>query len=84
MKLSSKVSNLGGIFDNKMRLTNHVKTICQKQNQPRNIGKIKKYLFESRNIGNNRALLQLDLDYSNSILCGMPHYIITPNPETIN
>ena len=47
VKLSSKVRNLDAIFDNKMKLTSHVKTICTKaHNQLRNIGKIKKYLSQ--------------------------------------
>ena len=47
VNLSSKVRNLGVIFDNKMRLISHVNTVCQKaHNQPRNIGKIQKYLSQ--------------------------------------
>ena len=47
MNLSSKVQNLGAIFDNKMKLISHVNTVCQKvHNQLRNIGKIQKYFSQ--------------------------------------
>ena len=43
VNLSSKVRNLGAIFDHKMKLISHVNTVCQKaHNQLRNIGKIQK------------------------------------------
>ena len=31
VKLSSKVRNLGGIFDNKRKLTIHVNVVCQRE-----------------------------------------------------
>ena len=47
VNLSSKVRNIGAIFDNKMKLISHVNTVCQKaHNQLRNIGKIQKYLSQ--------------------------------------
>ena len=47
VNLSSKVRNLGAIFDNKMKLIRHVNTVCQKvHNQLRNMGKIQKYLSQ--------------------------------------
>ena len=47
VNLSSKVRNLGAIFDNKMKLISHVNTVCQKaHNQLRNIGKIQEYLSQ--------------------------------------
>ena len=56
VNLSSKVRNLGAIFDNKMKLIRHVNTVCQKaHNQLRNIGKIQK---QKRSLCT--PLLQLD------------------------
>ena len=47
MKLSSTVRNLGAIFYNKMKLTSHVNTVCQKtHHQIRNIARIQKYLSQ--------------------------------------
>ena len=47
VNLSSKVRNLGAIFDNQMKLTIHVNTVCQEvHNQLRNIGKIQKNLSQ--------------------------------------
>ena len=41
VNFSSKVRNLGAIYDNKMKLISHVNTVCQKaHNQLQNIGKI--------------------------------------------
>ena len=56
VNLSSKVRNLGAIFDNKMKLISHVNTVCQKaHNQLRNVGKIQKYLSQDKR--NNCARL---------------------------
>ena len=57
VNLSSKVRNLGAIFDNKMKLISHVNTVFQKaHNQLRNIGKNLK-IFKSRHKINNCARL---------------------------
>ena len=77
MNISSKVRNLGSIFDNKMKLTSHVNIVCQKaHNQHRNIGKIQKYLSQEAKEIIVHAFLTTRLDYLNSLLYGMPDYII--------
>ena len=77
VNLSSKVRNLGAIFDNKMKLISHVNTVCQKaHNQLRNIGKIHKYLSQDTKEIIVHAFVTTRLDYLNSLLYGMPDYII--------
>ena len=77
VNLSSKVRNLGAIFDNKMKLISHVNTVCQKaHNQLRNIGKIQKYLSQDTKEIIVHAFVTTRLDYLNSLLYGMPDYII--------
>ena len=74
MNLSSKVRNLGAILDNKMKLISHVNTVCQKAyNQLRNIGKILKYLCPKKIV---HAFVTTRLGYLNSLLYGIPDYII--------
>ena len=77
VNLSSKVQNLGTIFDNKMKLISHVNTVCQKaHNQLLNIGKILKYLSQDTNEIIVHAFVTTRLDYLSSLLYGMPDYII--------
>ena len=77
VNLSTKVRNLGDIFDNKMKLISHVNTVCQKaHNQLRNIGEIQKYLSQHTKEIIVDAFVTTRLDYLNSLLYGMPDYII--------
>ena len=77
VKLSSKVRNLGAIFDNKMKLTSHVNTVSQKaHNQLRNISKIQKYLSHETKEIIVHAFVTTRLDYLNGLLYGMLDYII--------
>ena len=77
VNLSSKVRNLGAIFDNKMKLISHVNTVCQKaHNELRNIGKIPKYLSQETKEIIVHAFVTTRFDYFNSLLYGMPDYII--------
>ena len=77
VNLSSKVRNLGAIFDNKIKLIIHVNIVCQKaHNQLRNIGKIQKYLSQDTKEIIVHAFVTTRLDYLNSILYGMPDCII--------
>ena len=84
VNLSSKVLNLGTILDNIMKLLSHVNTVCQKvHNQLRNIGKIQKYLGQDKkNIVH--AFVTTRLDYLNSLLYGMPDYIIKRLQRLLN
>ena len=85
MNLSSKVRNLGSIFDNKMKLISHVNTICQKaHNQLRNIGKIQKYLSQDTKEIIVHAFVTTRLDYLNSLLYGMPDHIIKRLQRLLN
>ena len=85
MNLSSKVHNLGAIFDNKMKLISHVNTVCQKaHNQLRNIGKIQKYLSQDTKEIIVHAFVTTGLDYLNSLLCVMPDYIIKRLQRLLN
>ena len=85
VNLSSKVRNLGAIFDNKMKLISHVNTVCQKaHNQLRNIGKIQKYLSQDTKEIIVHAFVTTRLDYLNSILYGMPDYIIKRLQRLLN
>ena len=83
--LSSKVRNLGAIFDNKIKLTSHENTVCQKaHNQLRNIGNIQKYLSQETKEIIVHAFFTTRLDYLNSLLYGMPDYIIKRLQRLLN
>ena len=85
MNLSSKVRNLGAIFDNKMKHISHVNTVYQKvYNQLRNIGNIQKYLSQETKEIIVHALVTTRLDYLNSILYGLPDYIIKRLQRLLN
>ena len=76
VKLSSNVQNLGAISDNKMKLTNHVNTVCQKARNPmRNISKITKYLSQRTKKIIAHALDITRFDYLYSLLHGNPSII---------
>ena len=78
MNLSSKVRNLGAIFDNKVKLISHVNTVCQKaHNQLRNIGKIQKYLSQDTKEIIVHAFVTTRLDYLNSLLYRIMECLIT-------
>ena len=86
MNLSSKVRNLGVIFDNKMKLISHVNTVCPKKrtNQLRNNGKIQQYLSQDTKKIIVHAFVTTRLDYLNSLLYGMPDYIIKRLQRLLN
>ena len=72
-------------FDNKMKLISHVNTVCQKaHNQLRNIGKIQKYLSQDTKEIIVHAFVSTRLDYLNSLLYGMPDYIIKRLQRLLN
>ena len=72
VNLSSKVRNLGAIFDSKLKLISHVNTVCPKaHNQLRNIGKIHKYLSQEIKEIIVHAFVTTRLDYLNSLLYEM-------------
>ena len=83
--LSSKVRNLGAFFGTKMKLFSHVNTVCQKaHNQLRNIGKIHKYLSQETKEIIVHTFVTTRLDYLNSLLYGMPDYIIKRLQRLLN
>ena len=57
VNLSSKVRNLGAIFDNKINLISHVNTVCQKSAQSTPEYWQNSKIFKSRNKRNNCACL---------------------------
>ena len=75
--VSDKVRNLGVIMDKNLSFTNHINDMCKKATLAiRSIGRICKYL---PNDGIKRlvnALVMSRLDYSNSLLYGLPKYQI--------
>ena len=75
--VSDKVRNLGVIMDKNLSFTNHINDMCRKATLAiRSIGRIRKYL---PNDGIKRlvnALVMSRLDYSNSLLYGLPKYQI--------
>ena len=85
MNLSSRVRNLGAIFDNEMKLISRVNTVCQKaHNKLRNIDKIQKYLSQETKEIIVHAFVTTILDYLNSLLYGMPDYIIKRLQRLLN
>ena len=81
----SKVRNLGAIFGNKIKLISHVNTVCQKaHNQLRNICKIQKYLSQETKEIIVHTFVTTRLDYLNSILYGMPDYILKRLQRLLN
>ena len=85
MNLSSKVQNLGTIFDNKMKLISHVNTVCQKaHNQLLNIGKIQQYLRQDQKEIIVHAFVITRLGCLNSLLYGMSDYIIKRLQRLLN
>ena len=74
---NNKVRNLGVIMDKNLSFTNHINDMCKKATLAiRSIGRIRKYL---PNDGIKRlvnALVMSRLDYSNSLLYGLPKYQI--------
>ena len=76
---------LSTLFNNKMKLISHVNTVCQKaHNQLRNIGKIQKYLSQDTKEISVHAFVTTRLDYLNSLLYGMPDYIIKRLQRLLN
>ena len=68
-----------------MMLISYVNTVCQKaHNQLRNIGKIQKYLSQDTKEIIVHAFVTTRLDYLNSLLYGMPDYIIKRLQRLLN
>ena len=68
-----------------MKLISHVNTVCQKvHNQLQNIGKIQKYLSQDTKEIIVHAFVTIRLDYLNSLLYGMPDYIIKRLQRLLN
>ena len=68
-----------------MKLISHVNTVCQKaHNQLRNIVKIQKYLSQDTKEIIVHAFVTTRLDYLNSLLYGMPDYIIKRLQRLLN
>ena len=85
VNISSKIRNLGAIFDNKMKLISHVNAVCQKaHNKLRIIGKIQKYLSQDTKEIIVHAFVTTRLDYLNSLLYGMHDYIIKRLQRLLN
>lgn len=72
---SSSIRNLGVIFDQSLSLNDHITYLCKSINYHlRNIGKIRKYLSTEAAQRAIHALITSRLDYSNSLLFGLPVY----------
>ena len=71
------VRNLGVIMDNCFCMEQHVKKICSEANNHlRNISKIRKYLTQDSAQIFIHAFISSKLDYCNSLLYGIPTYVV--------
>ena len=71
------VRNLGVIMDNCFCMEQHVKKICSEANYHlRNISKIRKYLTQDSAQILIHAFISSKLDYCNSLLYGIPKYLV--------
>ena len=71
------VRNLGVIMDNCFCMEQHVKKICSEANYHlRNISKIRKYLTQDCAQILIHAFISSKLDYCNSLLYGIPKYLV--------
>ena len=68
---ADNVRNLGVIFDNRMTMATHIKTLCRNLNfQLRNIGRIRRFLDHDTCHLVVRALVLSRVDYGNALLLG--------------
>ena len=71
------VRNLGVIMDNCFCMEQHVEKICSEANNHlRNISKIRKYLTQDSAQIFIHAFISSKLDYCNSLLYGIPTYVV--------
>lgn len=74
---SSKVRNIGVIFDESLSMAPQVSSVCKSSFfHLRNIARIRKYLTPDAARLLVHALITSKLDYCNSLLYGLPKYII--------
>ena len=70
--LSSKIKNLGVLFDSSMSMTEHVKSIVKSVNfHLRNINRIRRYITQDSCHHLVRSLVLQRIDYANSTLYGI-------------
>ena len=76
IKPSDSARNLGAIFDHKLTMIQHVNTICQScYVHIWNIGAIRQFLTRDATEKLVHAFITSRLDYSNSLLVGLPKYL---------
>ena len=74
---TEQVKNLGVIFDENLNMTNHVATLCQKMfSEIRNISFNRRYLTQEVAAQLMVSLVLSKMDYCNSILAGIPQFLI--------
>ena len=77
IEASDCVRNLGAYFDKHMSMAQHIKTKCRDAYvQLYNIAKIRKYLDDCSAEQLIHALVHSHIDYCNSLLVGLPKYLI--------
>ena len=77
-EISKSAKNIGVVFDSKMSLELHVSNICRKcYIQLRNLRKLRPYLSKSALIRLVHCFISSQLDYCNSLLIGLPAYLIS-------
>ena len=77
VKTSKMARNIGVIFDDEVLLEQHVKNITQQAfYHIRNIAKIRKFLTVESTKSVVHALITSKLDYCNSLLYGLPKYLV--------
>ena len=70
---SKSARNLGAIFDDKMKMSEHVTAVCQSTNfHLRKISRIRKYLSQRSAEALSHALITSRLDCNNVLLFGLP------------
>jgi len=74
---TEKAKNIGAILDSNLDLTTHVNSICHSSYYHLySIGKIRKYLSTKSTEALIHALITSKLDHLNSLLYGLPEYLI--------
>jgi hypothetical protein len=74
---TEKAKNIGAILDSNLDLTTHVNSICHSSYYHlHNIGKIRKYLTTKSTEALIHALITSKLDHLNSLLYGLPEYLV--------
>ena len=82
---SSKVRNLGVIFDSNMKYEEHVKKICRTGNYYLyNLRKIRKHMSQDTMHKLVRAFIHSHIDYCNSVLYNIPDYLIKRLQRILN